>query len=147
MSSIAQMLANVDLFAELPAPVREEMAGRGSTRHVPAGTPLVVQGQDDAGLQMITKGTADVIVNDHPVRTLETGEYFGEISLIDGRPRSATIVAGPDGCDTFTVSPLLFWQVCDDNKGVHRLVMKGLTQRLRGAEEEIARLRAQVQGA
>ncbi|MBI1378321.1 MAG: cyclic nucleotide-binding domain-containing protein [Frankiales bacterium] len=141
MSATSHMLARVDLFAELPEPVREEMASRGSTRRIPGGQPIVTQGQDDAGLQMITAGTAEVLVHGNPVRTLEEGDYFGEISLIDGQPRSATIVAGADGCQTFTVSPLLFWQILDENHGVSRLVMKGLTARLRAAEAALQEAR------
>jgi CRP/FNR family transcriptional regulator, cyclic AMP receptor protein len=143
MSATSQMLARVDLFAELPESVREEMATRGSTRRVPAGQPVVTQGQDDAGLQMVTAGTCDVVVHGNPVRTLAEGDYFGEISLIDGQPRSATIVAGSDGCQTFTVSPLLFWQIVEENKGVGRLVMKGLTARLRNAESALQAMRDQ----
>ena len=137
MSATAQMLGNIDLFAEVPIAVREEMSTRGSTRQLPAGSPIVTQGQEDSGLQMLLSGTADVIVHGNAVRTLGVGDYFGEISLIDGRPRSATIVAGAEGCRTFTVSPLLFWQIIDEHKGIARVVMKGLTQRLRGAEEAL----------
>jgi CRP/FNR family transcriptional regulator, cyclic AMP receptor protein len=143
MSATSQMLAHVDLFAELPEAVREELATRGSTRSIPAGQPVVTQGQEDAGLQMLTEGSADVIVHGNPVRTLAVGDYFGEISLIDSQPRSATIVAGPNGCRTFTVSPLLFGQILEEHHGVSRLVMKGLTARLRAAEAALQALREQ----
>ena len=142
MSATAQMLGNIDLFAEVPIAIREEMSTRGATRLVPAGHPIVTQGQEDAGLQLVVSGTADVVVHGNPVRTLSTGDYFGEISLIDGRPRSATIVAGSEGCTTFTVSPLLFWQIVEANPGIARGVMKGLTQRLRGAEEALSAARS-----
>ena len=89
MSATAQMLGNIDLFAEVPIAIREEMSTRGSTRLVPTGHPIVTQGQEDSGLQLGVSGTADVIVHGNPVRTLGIGDYFGEISLIDGRPRAA----------------------------------------------------------
>ena len=137
MSATAQMLGNVILFADVPLDIREEMAQRGATRQVPAGSSLVRQGDADSGMQMIVSGSADMVVNDFHVRTLGVGEYFGEISLIDKRPRSATIVAGPEGCRTFTVSPMVFWQIVDAHPSMARGVMKGLAQRLRGAEEAL----------
>lgn len=137
MSATAQMLGNVILFADVPLDIREEMAQRGSTREVPAGNAVVTQGDQDSGMQMIVQGSADVVVNDFHVRTLGVGDYFGEISLIDKRPRSATIVAGLEGCRTFTVSPMVFWQIVDAHPTMARGVMKGLAQRLRGAEEAL----------
>lgn len=137
MSATAQMLGNVILFADVPIDIREQMAQRGSTREVPAGNTVVTQGDQDSGMQMIVQGSAHVVVNDFHVRTLGVGEYFGEISLIDKRPRSATVVAGPEGCRTFTVSPMVFWQIVEAHPTMARGVMKGLAQRLRGAEEAL----------
>jgi CRP-like cAMP-binding protein len=144
MSDTAHMLGNVELFAEVPLEVREEMVARGSTRDIPAGNAIVTQGQADAGLQMITAGEAHVVVHGNHVRTLAAGDFFGDISLIDGRPRSATIVAGDAGCRTFAVSPLVFWEVIEGHKGISRVVMKALAHKVRGAEQALSETRVEL---
>jgi CRP/FNR family transcriptional regulator, cyclic AMP receptor protein len=78
------------------------------------------------------------------VRTLAVGDFFGDISLIDGRPRSATIVAGDAGCRTFAVSPLVFWEVIEAHKGMSRVVMKALAHKVRGAEHALSETRVEL---
>ncbi|MFN8168878.1 MAG: cyclic nucleotide-binding domain-containing protein [Candidatus Nanopelagicales bacterium] len=144
MSDTARMLGNVELFADVPLEVREQMVARGSTRSLPAGATIVTQGQEDAGLQMITEGEARVIVHGNHVRTLGVGDFFGDISLIDNRPRSATIEAGDAGCRTFAVSPLVFWEIVEANTAVARVVMKALAHRVRGAEQALSETRVEL---
>jgi CRP-like cAMP-binding protein len=144
MSDTAHMLGNVELFADVPLEIREEMVGRGSNRSLPGGATIVTQGQQDAGLQMITEGEAHVVVHGNHVRTLGVGDFFGDISLIDGRPRSATIVAGEAGCRTFSVSPLVFWEIVEKHQGVTRVVMKALAHRVRGAEQALSETRVEL---
>ena len=147
MSEIARMLGNVELFAEVPLEFREEMVTRGATRQVAAGGTLVTQGQQDAGLQMIVNGSAHVVVHGNQVRTLSVGDFFGDMSLIDGQPRSATIVAGDEGCRTFAVSPLVFGEIVDRNKVVARVIMKALAHRVRGAEQALSQTRVELEEA
>jgi CRP/FNR family cyclic AMP-dependent transcriptional regulator len=147
MPDTANLLGKIELFADVPREVREEMVTRGSTREIPAGLNIVTQGQEDAGLQMLVSGSAYVVVHDNHVRTLTAGDFFGDMSLIDGRPRSATIVAGEDGCRTFTVSPLVFWQIIEKNHGMARVVMKALAHRVRGAEQALSETRVELEQA
>ncbi|MDJ0924593.1 MAG: cyclic nucleotide-binding domain-containing protein [Acidimicrobiia bacterium] len=54
---------------------------------------IVRQGEPGDALCIVTKGTVEVLRDDRIVARLGAGDYFGEISLIDGEPRSATAVA------------------------------------------------------
>src|SRR3954469_14105625 len=67
---------------------------------------------------------------------LTVGEYFGDISMIDGLPRSATVVAGPDGLTTFALSALAFEPVVKENPDVAQALLKALTARIRSLESE-----------
>lgn len=132
--AVRDSIMQVDLFAGLPSSTVDEIVSRGTKMQLGAGRVLVQQGNPDSGLQLILEGTAMVTVNGEERGTLGPGEYFGEISLIDGAARSATVVAGPDGLTTFAMSPLAFSTILDEHPEVARPLLKVLTARIRKIE-------------
>ena len=131
---VQEFLAGVDMFVALPPGIIEEIVQRGSTHRVGPGMVVVKQGSPDSGLQVILDGTATVSVNGEDVAALTSGDYFGEISLIDAAPRSATVIAGLEGARMFSVSPLAFSQLLDAHPGVSRTLLNVLTARIRRIE-------------
>jgi CRP/FNR family transcriptional regulator, cyclic AMP receptor protein len=129
-----ELLEKVDLFQALPSEVLYAMVERSSTHRTPPGAVLVEQGSPDSGLRMIIEGTATVSVNGVERGTLSAGDYFGEISLIDAQPRSATVVAGPEGIRTLAMSPLTFSQLLDAHPEIARKLLPVLTARIRRIE-------------
>jgi CRP-like cAMP-binding protein len=125
--------AGVDLFAglrrrhlvELAAAVRE--ISHGPDQHV------VTEGKVGLGVHVVAAGTAEVFVGDISRGMLRPGDYFGEISVIDGKPRSATVVAGPDGLTTYYLNRTRFLSIVDNDPSVARAVMVGLCTRIRGS--------------
>lgn len=134
--AVRDAVVKVDLFSDLPASTIDDIVARGTKMQVGPGRVLVQQGAADSGLQLILAGSAVVSVNGEARGTLTEGEYFGEISLIDGAPRSATVVAGPEGAQTFAMSPLAFSQVLDDHPETARPLLKVLTARIRRIEAQ-----------
>jgi CRP/FNR family transcriptional regulator, cyclic AMP receptor protein len=128
-----QALARIDLFAGLPETTLSDLVQRGTTFTMDPGRSVVQEGSADVGLEVVLEGTADVSVNGVPRPALGPGDYFGEISMIDGAPRSATLVAGPDGLTTFRLSALAFSSVMDD-PAVSRTLLKALCARIRSLE-------------
>lgn len=79
------------VFALLPAPVIEQLA-RNTTRIVaPAGTPVVVKGEVGDRYYLIVDGRCEVSERGGAPRDIVTGESFGEIALLRGVPRTATV--------------------------------------------------------
>lgn len=134
--SLPQFLAKIDLFEGLSKDTLSDLIERGTTLQVPAGSHVIEQGANDAGLQVVLEGSALVEVNDVVRAPLTAGDYFGEISMIDGLPRSATVVAGPDGLSTFALSALAFEPVVKENPDVAEALLKALTARIRLLEAE-----------
>ncbi len=66
--------------------------------------------------------------------TLTPGQGFGEISLLDGLPRSATVRAGSGGLKTFGLSAWEFIPILDENPSVARALLKVLCSRIRSIE-------------
>ena len=68
---------------------------------VEKGTTILQEGGDDAHMILIIQGRVDIVKEDNsriqkPIATLAPGRTFGEMSLIDGEPRSASAVAATD---------------------------------------------------
>jgi CRP/FNR family cyclic AMP-dependent transcriptional regulator len=134
---LARRLAGVEFFAGLSEATRRQVAGRAVQLTHRSGTAVTHQGVEGAGFHLITAGTAIVQVGGETRATLGEGDSFGEISLIDGEPRSATVIAGDDGLSTAAISPLAFEPLLDDPE-VCRALLRVVTSRLRAAEAHAA---------
>ena len=133
--TLRAFLEKVDLFSDLPDDTVDTLIQRGAEEHVPAGRVLVTQGSPGAGFHLILEGSAVVSVNDKEVATLQPGDYFGEMSLIDKAPHSATVVSGPDGVKMFQVAPVTFGELLDSSTHCDRVLLRILTRRIRRLEE------------
>ena len=91
-SSIAA-LEQVPLLAELTKRDRQRLAQTMKEHTYAAGKKVVVEGRGGVGFFIIVEGTAAVTVGDRVVRALGPGDYFGEMALLDGNQRSATVTA------------------------------------------------------
>lgn len=90
------LLRPVPIFRGLSKGALLEVARKSNEVAYPAGATVVKQGDPGELLCVIVKGTVEVIRDGRPVAQMAAGSYFGEISLIDGRPRSASVVAVDD---------------------------------------------------
>jgi CRP-like cAMP-binding protein len=96
MAPPQELLANVDLFRDLDRRELREVADAMKEYRFPAGHEIVTQGKDGVGFFVIADGTASVTVDGSEVRTLHTGDYFGEIALLAESARTATVTAETD---------------------------------------------------
>ena len=141
--SMSHRLARVDLFKDLPADVRDEIVASGVTFTHPPGTVVVQQGAEDVGFRLILEGEAAVEVNGEARGTMTEGDYFGEISLIDHAPRSATVKASDAGLKTFAVSSMSFEPLLHKYPEMSRILLTALCTRIRSIEAATARVSPQ----
>jgi Cyclic nucleotide-binding domain/Major Facilitator Superfamily len=87
------LLRSLPLFAELPAPALEGLAGALTPVTVPQGTVLIRQGDPGDAYYAIAAGELDVRRDGHLVSRCGRGEGVGEIALLRDIPRIATVVA------------------------------------------------------
>lgn len=85
-------LGSVPLFESLSDKELKSLAvsGREITRE--AGHEITTEGEDGIAFFLVLEGSADVNVGGTTVRTVGAGDHFGEIALIDGGPRTATVI-------------------------------------------------------
>jgi small-conductance mechanosensitive channel/CRP-like cAMP-binding protein len=93
-----RLLAAVDLFAGLSDEARHEIAGAIRSRTFGDGESIVRQGESGESMFIIGSGRAVVVLEPdrREVATIERGGYFGEMSLLTGEPRTATVIARGD---------------------------------------------------
>ena len=87
----ADELRTIPLFEGLSAKEREQIARWADEIDVPAGRHLLDQGRFAYEFFVIADGTAEVRQDRHPIATLGRGDVVGEIALLEGSRRSATI--------------------------------------------------------
>lgn len=95
---VAQTLKRSALFGDLEDEFLEELAGRVIERPFRKGERIFYQGDPGDSLYVVVSGMVKVVVtsehgDEMVLVTLRDGESFGELALIDGRPRSATAEA------------------------------------------------------
>ena len=87
------LLRSLSLFAELPAPAVEGLAGALTPVTVPAGTVLIRQGDPGDAYYAIAAGELDASQDGHFLSRCGRGEGVGEIALLRSIPRTAAVVA------------------------------------------------------
>ena len=95
-SSKDQNIASIWLFSECSAKEIRSISSVADAVTVPAGRTLVKEGTIGRELYLIVSGTAAVLRNGKQVATLGPGQHFGELSLLDRRPRNATVESKTD---------------------------------------------------
>jgi CPA1 family monovalent cation:H+ antiporter len=89
--TIAAGLANVPLFAGLTAEELDAVASRVEVRAYPPETAVVAEGEPGEEFFLVLEGAVRVARHGVEQARLGPGEFFGEMALITGQPRSATV--------------------------------------------------------
>lgn len=129
-----ERLARVSLLADLSKRQRGKLASLSRVVDHRAGSEVAAQGAGGLALHVILQGSAEVNVHGRDVRRLSVGDYFGEVSMVDGKPRSATVTAGADGLQTLAVPHLAFMDMVAKDPDAAKVLMLALCARLRSAE-------------
>jgi len=91
--SASEALARIPLFAQLSTRQLRKLS-KGVVEHAyEPGTTIVREGGRTATLFVVLEGEVKVVRNGRTISRRRPGEFFGEIAVIDGRPRAASVVA------------------------------------------------------
>ncbi len=144
------ILSNLDLIRRVPlfevlTPIQaQQVAAVVTKKRYKRGECLVEEGKTTDALYLLLSGRARVLMTDHKgneviLATLRTGDYVGEMSLIDGAPHSATVTTEVQ-TDVLILGRADFLRCVGDNAAVALSLMRGLVQRLRHADRKIGSL-------
>jgi len=90
---ICEFLRPIDLFKTLTPRQLTDVAEEMTKRHYAAGEIIIREGEPGEEFMLISEGEVEVIRADHEIARLRPGDFFGEVALISGEPRNATVVA------------------------------------------------------
>lgn len=133
-----QFLARVPLFARCTPEEVANVTGAALVKEFSANQLIVTQGTPGTAFYIILEGSVGVARDGVAIGTLGPGEFFGEMSLLDSAPRSATIrAAEPTRC--MMLSSWDFRAALERHPTVAIKLLEVLTQRLRVADERAQR--------
>lgn len=138
------VLRNLPLFSGVTEAELEKIAKVAGRKRVERGAYVVRAGENTDSLYILLTGRAKVTNTDEEGREiilawLDSGEFFGEMGLIDGSPRSASVVAA-EPCELLSLSKEAFQRCLQDNFQVAQKLMQILVRRLREADRKIESL-------
>jgi CRP/FNR family cyclic AMP-dependent transcriptional regulator len=138
------LLRNVPLFASFSDEQCAVLAQLVQRRSYPRGATVIEAGEPTHSLHIIISGRAQVVMSDKKgnqviLAILKPGEYFGEMGLLDDRPRSASVVAR-ESCEVLTLGRQDFARCLKEHSELVVTVTRGLVKRLRNADTRIGSL-------
>ena len=129
-----ELLQRVPLFGDLDRRELEVLARSFKERTFSAGDTVATEGQGGVGFFVVADGDATVTVRGEERGKIRSGDYFGEVALIDEGARSATVVADTDlrcyGLTAWEFRPLV-----ESNAGIAWKLLQSMAKRLRQAEQ------------
>jgi CRP-like cAMP-binding protein len=136
---LADLLEAVPLFSRCTSRERRTIARHAEIAELPPGTDLVIEGEAGDALFIILEGDASVLRSDSVdvVARVGPGAYFGELALLDGSPRSATVRADSD-VKVAVLGIRMFRTLLREVPDLAEQLLVGLAGQLRAAQNAAA---------
>jgi CRP-like cAMP-binding protein len=120
------------LFGECGSHELKRLERLGTRLSVHAGRQLVVAGHPGTEVLIVLAGRATCLVGDSEVARFGPGDFFGEIALLDGGPRTATVIAATD-MEVLVLTRFEFKMMINASPEIAHRMLRSLAQRLRHA--------------
>jgi CRP-like cAMP-binding protein len=131
----AEALGKTTLFSRLSKKELGELAKVTEDLEVDEGKVLCKQGETGREFFVILEGEADVTREGSSVRKLGPGDFFGEIALVEHRPRTATVTATTP-LRFFVLTSQAFWRLLERQPEIQREVLRALASRIAGEADD-----------
>lgn len=123
-------LREVPLFSGLPPSELSHLAGIAEEVVYSAGESIIRQGEHGESMFLIVEGKVRIHQEKEELAILKQRDYFGEMSILDGEPRSASATADTD-CLLLQIYQANFYTILARRFEVALNIIQTLTQRLR----------------
>ncbi len=126
----AEALGRTSLYAQLPERDLLLVAELARPIHFEPGTAITSEGDDAGRFYLITEGEARAEVGGQAHDRVRAGDAFGEIALIDGGPRSATVITETP-VDALTIACSNFRPLLREHRSIAEALLVEMCRRLR----------------
>jgi CRP/FNR family transcriptional regulator, cyclic AMP receptor protein len=128
----AALIRSLPLFAECTAREVTQVVAIADELILPAGRVLALEHAPGREFVVIVRGSARVQRGGTMIATLSDGDFFGEIALLTGRPRMASVVAETK-VDALVIEGHAFMRLLEDAPGIRAKVKRALVERVTAA--------------
>lgn len=132
---VVEELKRVPLFQGMSDRSLQRVAEIAKEVSHPDGKVVLEEDHSAVGFHMILEGQAEASQGGKVIGTMGPGDYFGEMSLIDGKPRSASVVARGE-LKTLAIPAWNFNRLLDENPEMMRALMVALSERVRSLRDQ-----------
>jgi len=134
---IISSLKKTPIFAKTSEPSLEAMLKSAVQKTVPAGEPIVEKGQGGAGFYLLLSGAATVSADGEKLAEMAAGDFFGELSVIDGAPRTADVIASVE-TTCLVVTQWAMRSIITSHPEIALSMLEELVKRLRKTDASIS---------
>ncbi len=130
-----EILKRNALFQELDEAELQAVAALTKTRKVTKNTFIINEGDDDSAMYIIKQGTVNVVVANEEgkemiLTTLKPCDQFGELSLLDSQPRSASVISN-EKCELLIIHKAPFYKLLKENSVISINIIRYLCAKVR----------------
>jgi CRP-like cAMP-binding protein len=130
----SELIAGCALFTGLAPEQIGTVAERATEVDFPAGRVIARQGEVGTGFFIVAEGRVRVVRDGDTIASLGPGEFFGELSVLDGQPRVAQVTA-EEATRCLALASWDFERVLLEHPPVALAILRGLAGRLRSVTE------------
>ncbi|MCX6996723.1 MAG: cyclic nucleotide-binding domain-containing protein, partial [Kiritimatiellaeota bacterium] len=106
-------------------------------QELPAGRVIFREGDPDGAMFYLLSGAVALTKNGQALRTMQAGEYFGEMSMLLGLPRTATATVAGAAARVVPINRGNFDTILRENPGVVKKILKEMALRLKATSEQL----------
>jgi CRP-like cAMP-binding protein len=123
------LIGKIPLFRHCTRKEVAEIASIADELDLKEGAKLTTEGKSGREFFVIVEGTADVLMKGKWVNSVRQGDFLGEIALVTGRPRTATVQA-TSPVRVLVITARNFSRLLENNPEIQRKILLSLAERL-----------------
>jgi len=135
------LLKSVEFFAGTPDSVLAQVAGLMEEVSVAAGQVIIARGEAGDSMYIVAEGLLRVHMDEVTLAWMLETDVVGELALLDGAPRSATVTAAKEGV-LLRLGREAYHELLEDHADIGRRTLQLMAQRLRLANAQLSALNA-----
>lgn len=133
---IISLMKGTPIFSRLSESSLKSVLKSAVQKKSPAGTKIVEEGKGGVGFYLILAGTAEVVREGEKLAELGASNFFGELGVIDGAPRTADVVAMTD-TSCLVITQWAMKSLIENHPEIAQGMLEELVRRLRATDEAL----------